>query len=121
MKKGVTDLTIEDAEKRVSIEINDLRYYEAQGLLRLENLGTECPEKVQSELRSIQLIDSLAKIGVGINELKQLKELMDQGEWTKEDQFRILKKCRFKMLDDIHGKQQILDRMDYIIHTMKQN
>lgn len=67
------------------------------------------------------LEDVEKRVSIGIKDLQQLKELMDQGAWTKEEQLRILKKCRFRMLDDIHGKQQILDRMDYIIYTMKQN
>lgn len=84
-------------------------------------LRSGCQKKVQSELRSIQLIDSLAKNDMGVSELKQLKELMDQEAWTKEEQLRLLKKCRFRLLDDIHGKQQMLDRMDYIIYTIKHN
>lgn len=38
---------------------------------------------------------------------------------TKEEKLRILKKQRFELLDEIHAKQQALDRLDYKIHKMK--
>lgn len=109
---------IEELGRQVSIGIEDLKKYEELGLLESENLS---PEKQKAELQVIELIDSLAKLGVGTDELKRLRDLMNLGAWTKDDQLRLLRKCRFRMLDDIHIKQQSLDRMDYIIHTMKQN
>ena len=38
---------------------------------------------------------------------------------TKEEQFRILKKKRFDLLDEIHAKQQALDRLDFKIYELK--
>lgn len=111
-------MTIEEAGKRVPIDLGTLRYYEEQGLLRLENPASDETEK---ELRDIQTIDSLAGTGVGLEELKRLKELLSQGDSAKTEQIRLLKKCRFRMLDDIHVKQQSLDRIDYMIHTLKHN
>lgn len=111
-------MTIEEAGKRVPIDMDTLRSYEKQGLLRLENLDTAQAAK---ELQDVQDIDSLARIGVGLEELKRLKALMDQGASTVEEQIRLLKRCRFQMLDDIHVRQQSLDRIDYMIHTRKQN
>lgn len=110
-------MTIEEAGKRVPMDLDILRYYEEQGLLILEN---PTPDKKEKELRDIQTIDFLARTGVALEELKWLKELLRQGIDTKDEQIRLLKKCRFRMLDDIHAKQQTLDRIDYIIYTMKQ-
>lgn len=110
-------MTIEEAGKRLSIEENVLRKYEEQGLLNLEDLNGDNLEK---ELQDIRLIDSLLRIGVGSEELKKLKNLMLQGTGTKKEQIRLLRKCRFEILDEIHLKQQVLDRMDYLIHSMKQ-
>lgn len=111
-------MTIEEAEQKVPIGEKDLRNYINQGLLQLENLDQANLEK---ELLDIQVIDSLAKIGAGPEELKQLKNLMKQGIQTRDEQFRILRRCRFQMVDDIHVRQQSLDRIDYMIYTMKQN
>ena len=38
----------------------------------------------------------------------------------KEIQIRMLRKCRYQLLDEIHGKQQSLDEIDYIICKMKE-
>lgn len=38
---------------------------------------------------------------------------------AKEEQLRSLKKQRFDLLDEIHAKQQALDRLDYKIHKIK--
>jgi len=111
-------VTIEDAGKQVPIDTDTLRFYEKQGLLRLEYLDAAQAAK---ELQDIQDIDSLARIGVELEELKRLKGLMNQGTGTVEEQIRLLKRCRFQMLDDIHVRQQLLDRIDYMIHTRKQN
>lgn len=40
---------------------------------------------------------------------------------AKEEQLRTLKKQRFDLLDEIHAKQQALDRLDYKIHKMKKD
>lgn len=110
-------MTIEEAGKRLSIEEHVLRKYEEQGLL---NLGDLNGDNLEKELQDIRLIDSLLRIGVGSEELKRLKNLMLQGAGTKKEQIRLLRKCRFEILDEIHLKQQVLDRMDYLIYSMKQ-
>lgn len=111
-------MTIEEAGRQLPIDLDTLRYYEEQELLKLENPSQE---ETEQELKDIQTIDSLARIGVSLEELKRLKELLNRGTGTKDEQIRLLKKCRFRILDDIHAKQQSLDRIDYIIYTMKQD
>lgn len=46
------------------------------------------------------------------------KQIRENGK-TKEEQIRILRKRRAQLLDEIHGKQQLLDQLDYMIHEMK--
>lgn len=76
-------MTIEEAGKRVPMDLDILRYYEEQGLLILEN---PTPDKKEKELRDIQTIDFLARTGVALEELKWLKELLRQGIDTKDEQ-----------------------------------
>ena len=40
---------------------------------------------------------------------------------NEEEQIRLLRKYRFKLLDEIHSKQQSLDEIDYIICNMKKH
>lgn len=48
------------------------------------------------------------------------KQIRGNGK-TKEEQIRILRKRRAQLLDEIHGKQQLLDQLDYMIHEIKKD
>lgn len=39
---------------------------------------------------------------------------------TKEDQIRIIRKNRAQLLEEIHEKQQLLDRLDYMLYQIKE-
>lgn len=78
-------MTIEDAGKQVPIDTDTLRFYEKAGLSRLEYLDAAQAAK---ELQDIQDIDSI-RIGVELEELKRLKDLMNQGQvlWRSRSVF----------------------------------
>lgn len=106
-------MTLEELGTRIHIEVKVLEWYESQGLLNPEELRSD------EELEQLQLLDDLARLGLGVGELRQMKELME-GSRTEENQLRLLKKWRFQMLDEIHGKQQSLDRLDYVIYKIRE-
>lgn len=108
-------MTISDIEKKTHIAPGDLRLYIEEGLLDLDAVQTD-DEKIWKDMKTL---DELAKIGMKPEALRQMKELMNQGELSKEQQIRFLKKWRFHILDDLHVRQQSLDRLDYMIYTMK--
>lgn len=58
---------------------------------------------------------SLAKAGLSKEEIAKISGCEDQ-----EMQIRLLRKCRYKLLDEIHGKQQSLDAIDYMICKIKE-
>ena len=51
--------------------------------------------------------------------LKRYLRLLDDKTGSKEEQIRILRKQRYRLLDEIHNKQQILDELDYMIMEIK--
>lgn len=51
--------------------------------------------------------------------LGEIEKLLNEKEKTKEEQIRIIRKERGRLLEEIHGKQQLLDRLDYMLHEMK--
>lgn len=55
--------------------------------------------------------------GMTLGEIEKLQK----DEKTKEEQIRIIRKERGRLLEEIHGKQQLLDRLDYMLHEMKKN
>ena len=59
---------------------------------------------------------SLARAGLSEDEILALANNKDEKE-----QMRMLRKYRFRLLDDIHSKQQSLDTIDYIIGRMKKH
>lgn len=70
--------------------------------------------------KELRLLDDLGKIGVKPDEQNMLKRMMESGVQTVDEQVRLLKKYRFGLLEDIHRRQQDLDKLDYIIHTIRQ-
>ena len=53
--------------------------------------------------------------------LGEIEKLLNEKEKTREEQIRIIRKVRGRLLEEIHGKQQLLDRLDYMLHEMKKN
>lgn len=53
--------------------------------------------------------------------LESITCVMNDEKKTKEEKIRILRKDRAQLLDEIHGKQQLLDQLDYMIHVIKEN
>lgn len=60
-------------------------------------------------------IYSLAKAGLSKEEIIEISKCED-----RERQIQMLRKCRYRLLDEIHEKQQSLDEVDYIIIQLKE-
>lgn len=58
---------------------------------------------------------SLVKAGLSQEEIATISGCED---W--EMQIRMLRKCRYKLLDEIHKKPQSLDTIDYMICKIKE-
>lgn len=58
---------------------------------------------------------SLVKAGLNQEEIATISGCED---WKM--QIRMLRKCRYKLLDEIHKKQQSLDTIDYMICKIKE-
>lgn len=51
--------------------------------------------------------------------LTEIMEQLKENGKTKEERIRILRKNRAQLMDEIHGKQQLLDQLDYMLYEMK--
>ena len=56
---------------------------------------------------------------MGPDAVKQLLVLMDAKTDTDAEQVRLLRRCRYRLLDEIHEKQQSLDQVDYLIREIR--
>lgn len=60
-------------------------------------------------------IYALSKAGLSKEQIEEIVGCND-----KDVQIRMLRKYRHRLLEEIHGKQQSLDEIDYIICKMKE-
>lgn len=51
--------------------------------------------------------------------IEEITKLVNDKMRWKEEKVKILRKYRLQLLDEIHSKQQLLDRMDYMIYEVK--
>lgn len=112
-------MTLDEASRRFHISIEKLTFYEENGLLERQILPGGTPDYTEDKLRRTGLIHSLIKAGLNIDILKRYLILMENKSGSEEEQIKILRKQRFKPLDDIHEKQQSLEALDYMISEIK--
>ena len=102
-------------------ECNDfvkmLQLYEESGLIRTEKTESGETDYPEAELRKAAQLCALQRAGMELEELKKLCDLQRSG--CCEAKIRLLRKCRCRLLEQIHQKQQALDRLDYLIYRMK--
>lgn len=112
-------MTLEEAGKRFHISIEKLKNYEENELLEHQTLADGTFDYTETELRRIGLIHSLLKSGMDTESLKKYLRLLNDKTDSKEEQIKILRKQRCRLLEDIHDKQQTLDELDYMIRETK--
>ena len=59
-------------------------------------------------------IHALSQAGISTEQIEEIVRCDD-----KEVQVRMLRKYRYKLLDEIHRKQQSLDEIDYMVSKLK--
>ena len=109
-------MVLEELCRHVKITPERLQYYLQQGLLQPDEEGNLDSDGDASE--RISLIHTLLASGMTTNGVKAFLQGRSQKE-RKEENLRALTRQRFQVLDEIHEKQQLLDRLDYMIHQMK--
>ncbi len=114
-------MTLNDVSKHFNISIEKLMSYEAGGLLEHQVLTDGRFDYKEKELRQIGLIHSLLKSGMDTETLKKYLRLLKDKTSNKEEQIRILRKQRYRLLDDIHDRQQTLDELDYLIRETQRS
>lgn len=114
-------MTLSEASKRFRISAEKLKTYEENELLEQRTLADGTVDYTEAELRRIGLIHSLLKSGMDMESLRKYLRLSGDKVGDREEQIRILRKQRCKLLDDIHDMQQALDELDYMIMETKRN
>lgn len=113
-------MTIQEASSKSNVDIKELQYYEEKGLVEFKKEDfTLDIENENDEIEYISSIHMLFLMGMDISELRKLKEVEGNSPQAKNEKIKILRKYRFQLLEDIHGRQKSLDCLDYLIHKIK--
>ncbi len=51
--------------------------------------------------------------------MTELTALMESNQKTTEEKLRLLKKVRVNLMDELHGRQQQVDQVDYLIYQLQ--
>ena len=112
-------MTLQEASRRFQMKWDVLRRYEESGFLRGKE-GDGAVDYPEAEIQRACQLYSLEKAGMDPDALKRFAQLLGSDGDTKEERLRILRKCRCRLLEEIHEKQQGLDRLDYLIYHIRQ-
>lgn len=114
-------MALNEASEQFQISANKLREYEANGLLGDTTRTEELSDHSEQFIRRVCLISFLLKSGVERDSLKNYLRMLNGKTESRKEQLRMLRKQRCKLLNEIHDKQQILDKPDYLIRETKNN
>ena len=106
-------MTINEVSKRYSIPIEILCEYEKRRP-RIKEKTVEAKQYDQTDIERLSLILTLHDVGFSDTEIEQYMRLVLSNSNTARERSEILRKKRDGALDELHKKQQQLDRLDYL-------
>lgn len=112
-------MTLNEAAERFGIDKQRLIYFEQNGLFDCHKQSDGSIDYCDETLEYVSLIELLLKTGLDMETLKKYLAGLGEDKVSNEQQIKILMKQRYVLLDDIHGKQKILDQLDYVIREAK--
>lgn len=112
-------MTLKEASERFCISMERLTCYEENRLIIHEALVDGIPDYTEEELHKVSMIHDLLEAGMEVDVLQEYLQLLRKKTADKEEQIRILRKQRCELVEEIHHKQQCLDRLDYMVDEIR--
>ena len=112
-------MTLREASEKFRIDIKKLKLYEDNDFLKCDKYVNGVPDYTENEIRKVGIIHSLHKAGLEMPLIKQYLILTNDKAERKEEKIRLLRKQRCRLLEEIHGKQQSIDELDYMIDEIR--
>lgn len=112
-------MTLKEASGRFCISMEKLAWYEENRLILYETLVDGVPDYTEEELHKVSIIHDLLEAGMGVEVLQEYLQLLRKKTTNKAEQIRIIRKQRCKLMEEIHRKQQCLDRLDYMVDEIR--
>lgn len=107
-------MTIKEAGKRYNIPMKIFREYEKWCLCGKAEKVIDSWQYNQTDIERLSLIMTLHDVGFTNDEIEQYMHLALSNEDTSNERSAMLRKKRNVTLDEIHLKQERLDRLDYL-------
>lgn len=112
-------MTLKEASERFCISVEKLTYYEENRLIMHERLVDGVPDYTEEELHKVIVIHDLLEAGMEVDVLQKYLQLLRKNTISKTEQIRILRKQRCELMEEIHRKQQCLDRLDGMVNEIR--
>lgn len=112
-------MTLKEASERFCISMEKLIYYEENRLIMYETFVDGVPDYTEEELHKVSMIRDLLEAGMRVDVVQEYLQLFRKKNESKAEQIRILRKQRCKLMEEIHHKQQCLDRLDYMVDEIR--
>ena len=112
-------MTVNEVSERYKIPVKILQEYESWGLCGEVKKIMGSWHYDESDIERLSTIMTLHDIGFTNDEVRRYMRLLLEGESTEQERMKMLTEKRSGTLDEIHFKQQQLDRLDYLRFEMK--
>lgn len=107
-------MTIDEAGKRYNIPIKILEMYESWGLCGEVKKVIGSWQYDEADIERLGLIMTLHDVGFTNGEIERYMRLSLSGDETSNERMKMLQKKRSQTLDEIHLRQKLLDRLDFL-------
>ena len=113
------EMTVNEVSERYKIPVKILQEYESWELCGEVKKIMGSWHYDESDIERLSTIMTLHDIGFTNDEVRRYMHLLLEGESTEQERMKMLTEKRSGTLDEIHFKQQQLDRLDYLRFEMK--
>lgn len=107
-------MKLAEAEKSFGIPAETLERYESSGFISAS--GADGYE--DENFKNLGLIHTFLSAGFSNQEIRKYMTLCGK-PGADDEQIAIIRKRRYLLLDELHEKQRILDKLDFIVWNMK--
>lgn len=105
---------VSDISKLLSIPASTLRYYDNQGLLpNLEKNESGIRIFQEKDIEILYSINCLKKAGLSIKDIKKYISLIEQGDSTIEQRYKIFLNKKKELINEIKKMNETLEFLEY--------
>jgi len=108
-------MTISETSKKYNIPMNILKKYDKWELYGVTTIEHQYDDV---DLKRLSMMMTLYDIGFKNKEIKIYMSLLIDGKDTENEMIHILNQKRSSILNEIHFKEQQIDKLDYLRHKI---